>query len=112
MFDAGKQRSETVIFNYLEGQVELTNKDRLYRNLKRTHPDAIGKYVPITYLVDFRQDAAQVQESLTHFLSHYFKRTVVSKLKPFVVKSYFMEIGYTRKQLARIMEQSQSMTNE
>jgi hypothetical protein len=55
--EIGRNRGESssTIYNYLEGESELTNKERLYRNMKKYYPESIGNYIPKSFIIDFKQ---------------------------------------------------------
>ena len=60
--------------------------------MRRHYPDSIGRYIPKSFILDFRQEKGQVEENLLEFMSYYFKKNRNKKPrgKSVVIKNYFV----------------------
>lgn len=77
--------------------------------MKKYYPESIGSYIPRSFVIDFRQDQGQVEDSLLQFFAYYFKKDPMKKprSKSINVKNYFVDINISQKTLNKLMERSQ-----
>ena len=89
--EIGRKEKGPPVINWLEGESELTNKERLYRNISKHQSDAIGKYVPLTFIIDFRLPPQLTQDTLNDFAAYAFPHRK-TKTKAVTVKNYYVEM--------------------
>lgn len=78
--------------------------------MKRHCPESIGNYIPTSFIIDFKQEQSQVEESLFEFMKFYLKKeTKKPKSRAIAIKNYFMEIVITNKQINRLLEKAQAL---
>lgn len=77
--------------------------------MKKCYPESIGNYIPTSFIVDFKQEQGQVEESLLEFIRYYLtKETKKPKSRAIAIKNYFMEIVITNKQINKLLEKAQT----
>lgn len=72
--------------------------------MRKSYPQSIGTYIPKSFIVDFKQQSKQVEQSLLDFIRYFFKKEPPKKMRPFLIKNYFMEINIAIKQLNKLLE--------
>ena len=78
--------------------------------MKKSYPESIGNYIPTSFIVDFRQEQSQVEESLFEFIRYYLKKeTRKPKSRAIAIKNYFMEIAISNKHINRLLEKAQAL---
>jgi hypothetical protein len=106
--EIGRSRAEhhPVVYNYLEGQSELTNKEKLFRNMRKHYPESIGSYIPSTFVIDFRMDQGAVEESLLEFLAYYFRKDPSrrARTKALSVRNFSVDITISPKVINRLID--------
>ena len=95
--------------NYLPNHSEITNKQKLYENIVRAFPESVNSFLPKSYIVDFRENLAVVENNIVEFLSDFLLKNRISRVPKkntsFYIVNYYGEICilYSRV-FKRIME--------
>ena len=76
--------------------------------MKKCHPHSIGTYIPKSFIIDFRQEEHQVEESLLEFMNYYFTKVHNKKArnKNVVIRNYFVDITISQKMINRMIEKT------
>ena len=77
--DSLRKELNGILTNYFLNHFEITDKQKLYENIVKFHPESVGSFIPKTFIVDFKEGLLKVENGLSEFLVDYFRKNKITK---------------------------------